>query len=897
MNLVPGSSLLHYRLAEPIGEGGMGVVWRATDTKLGRDVALKVMPGDIASSPERLERFRREARAIATLNDPHIVTIHSVEEAEGIHFLTMELVGGQPLDRIVADGGLQIARVCEIATELAEALATAHDKGIVHRDLKPANVMVTDEGHLKVLDFGLAKMSHESALSDSSEHPTEGPQLTNAGAVMGTVAYMSPEQVRGEALDERTDLFSLGVVLHEMASGQQTFTGPTTGVVFDGILNREPVPPSEVNPAVPPELDRIVLKALEKDRDIRYQTAKDLLADLKRFRRDTTSGPQPVTTNSTAVIGSVANPPSGGTWGQNRALLLGLVIVVAATIGALTLRLVSTSSPLQIVEIVQVTADHQAKGRVVTDGTRLYFTERYFGGSSVLAQVAVTGGEIGTIPVPFPDPFLVDISPDGTKLLVLAERELRGTILDARGVWIVPVVGGTPRPVGDLRASDAAWAPDGQTLAYSHGSSLLLSDPDGSNSRTLWTAEAGQSPDSRTIWMAEGDIWSPAWAPDGRRLRFTVEGSDSSSLWEIGLDGSNPHPVLADFEGSACCGRWLPDGRHFVFQGGEGRQDLWALKERTGWLSPAGDRPVRLTQGPSDYGAPMPSRDGRAIFANGTRTSGELVRCPEGSNVCAPYLGGPFATGVSFSRDAQWMAWTASDDALWRSRIDGTERLQLTYPPLVALLSQWSPDGRQIGFNGIKPGEGWKLRIVPSDGGALKDAVPGDAEPQIDMSWSPDGRSFVFGRKPLGHRDDDPVILQVLDLETGVVSPVPGSEGLFSPRWSPDGRSLAGMSRDSLRLQVYDISSQRWRTLLDAEAILGYPTWAEDGEHVLVSEGNTRVRVNIHDGRKEVVVDFGELRRLQTDWAQWVGHAPDGSVLTLRDTSLDEVFALELETP
>jgi Tol biopolymer transport system component len=558
-------------------------------------------------------------------------------------------------------------------------------------------------------------------------------------------------------------------------------------------------------------------------------------------------------------------------------------VAVLVGLGGVALRLASSTPLLRIGEVVQLTSDHQRKGRVVTDGTRLYFGEVPFGGSVVLAQVAVTGGDIGTIPVPFPAPFLVDISPDGTELLVLAERELQGTTPDPSRLWIVPIVGGTPRPVGDLRADDAAWSPDGQTLAYTVGAELLLASTDGSG--------------SRTIWNAEGNIFRPAWAPDGRRLRVSVEGPGGSSLWELGADGAEPHPLLTDFEEPACCGRWLPDGRNFVFQAGRDRQDLWMLTERAGWLSPAGDRPARLTQGPSSYVAPSPSRDGRRVFANGRRTSGELVRCPLGSNECAPYLGGLQASGVAFSPDGESIAWTAPDGTLWRSRADGTERLQLTFPPLVALLPRWSPDGQQIGFNSVLPGESLKLRLIPAEGGTSRDAVPGDAKAQLDMSWSPDGRAFVFGRNPADYRDDDPFTLQVLDVGSGEISPVPGSEGLFSPRWSPDGRRLAALSHDSLRLRVYGFSSRRWRTLVDEGTLVGYPTWADDGEHVFVIENNARVRVDVQNGRKEVVVDFKELRRLQTGFGQWVGQAPDGSVLTLRDTSLDEIFALELETP
>jgi Tol biopolymer transport system component len=252
---------------------------------------------------------------------------------------------------------------------------------------------------------------------------------------------------------------------------------------------------------------------------------------------------------------------------------------------------------------------------------------------------------------------------------------------------------------------------------------------------------------------------------------------------------------------------------------------------------------------------------------------------------------------VAFSPDGESIAWTAPDGTLWRSRADGTERLQLTFPSLVALLPRWSPDGQQIGFNSVLPGESLKLRLIPAEGGTSRDAVPGDAKAQLDMSWSPDGRAFVFGRNPADYRDDHPFTLQVLDVGSGEISPVPGSEGLFSPRWSPDGRRLAALSHDSLRLRVYGFSSRRWRTLVDEGTLVGYPTWADDGEHVFVIENNARVRVDVQNGRKEVVVDFKELRRLQTGFGQWVGQAPDGSVLTLRDTSLDEIFALELETP
>ena len=637
---------------------------------------------------------------------------------------------------------------------------------------------------------------------------------------------------------------------------------------------------------MPAELDRIILKALEKDRDVRYQTAKDLLADLKRLRRDSTSGRQAVTSTSVAALPSrtAPAPVAAGRAGRSRRVVLAAgAVAVLVGLGLVALRLASSTPPLRIGEVVQLTSDHQRKGRVVTDGARLYFTEQPYVGSTVVAQIAVNGGRSAPSRSLFQRPSSSTSRRTGRSCWSSRSASCRGPPGTPPACGSSPSSSGTPRPVGDLRADDAAWSPDGQTLAYAVGADLLLASTDGSG--------------SRTIWNAEGNVFAPAWAPDGRRLRVSVDGPGGNTLWELGADGVEPHPLLTDFEEPACCGRWLPDGRHFVFQGGRDRQDLWVLTERAGWLSPASDRPSRLTQGPSSYGAPSPSRDGRRIFANGRRASGELVRCPLGSNECAPYLGGLQAWGVAYSPDGESIAWTAPDGTLWRSRADGTERLQLTFPPQVTLVPRWSPDGRQIGFNGIAPGERMRLRLVPSEGGPLRDAVPGDTEVQLDLGWSPDGRTLVFGRNPYDYRDDDPITLQVLDVGSGEISPVPGSEGLFSPRWSPDGRRLAALSHDSLRLRVYDFSSRRWRTLVDEGTFVGYPSWADDGEHVFVSENNARVRVDVQNGRKEVVVDFKGLRRLESEWGQWVGHAPDGSVLTLRDTSLDEIFALELETP
>lgn len=341
----------------------------------------------------------------------------------------------------------------------------------------------------------------------------------------------------------------------------------------------------------------------------------------------------------------------------------------------------------------------------------------------------------------------------------------------------------------------------------------------------------------------------------------------------------------------------MPDGRHYIFTAGEDRRDLWALPEG-GWLSFASPEPVRLTSGPLSYFTPMPSRDGRTIFANGEKASGEVVRCPLAARECGPFLGGIDAEGVTHSSNGEWVAYVLPDGTLWRSRVDGTEKLQLTFPPLHTALPRWSPDGQQIAFFTV-PTRTSRALVVPFGGGPTREAAPGDEAPQTDSSWSPDGRRIAVGRPTGNGWPGEPggMTLEILDLESGQRTEVPGSKGTFSPRWSPDGRYLAAVSHDSLRLLLYEFSSQRWRTLLDEGTGVGYPSWSREGSRLFVTEGNARVSLRVPDGRKELVFSFEGLQRLNRGLGAWTDHGPDDALLTLRDTSIDEVFALKLETP
>jgi Tol biopolymer transport system component len=687
---------------------------------------------------------------------------------------------------------------------------------------------------------------------------------------------MSPEQARAKELDARSDLFSFGAVLYEMATGRQPFTGESTATIFDAILNRPAVPPSRFNPGVPAELDRIVGKALEKDRNLRYQSGAEIRADLQRLKRDTASGTTAASISaSTAAIqaGSAKMMRSASRW-KKWAIVAGICAAVVI-VGIAWLQTRSTPPP-QVSGYVPITHDGNPKGLVGTDGARLFLGEVAAVGA-VFGQVSTSGGEVAQVSVPAPTMILLSVSPDGANLMAADEvgmTALRGPL------WSIPVLGGAARRLGEAAGQAATWSPDGQVMAYGDGHDLFIAKSDGSDPRKLFSA-----PDRP---------YDPTWSPDGSVIRFTVGGilGGVGSIWQISANGTDPHPLLPGWltPQDQCCGQWMADGRYFVFQS---RGNIWALEESSGLFGKTNRTPVQLTAGPLTFSTPVPSRDGKKLFVVGNMRRGELNRFDAKSSEFVPFLSGISADSLRFSRDGQWLAYvTFPDSILWKSKVDGTQRVQLTYPPLVPLRPDWSPDGKQIVFYAFSPGAKTKMYLASVDGGTPHTVLPESTE-EWDATYSSDGSKILFGEGPTESNST----IKILNLGTREVSTVPDSNGLFSPRWSPDQRYLVAMPHDSSKLVFFDFTTQKWEDL--PQISCGLPNWSKNSDYVYSLHGENQpsvMRVHIRDKKVERVADLKNLRHTGY-WGTWLGLAPDDSPLLLRDTGSQDVYALDWHTP
>ncbi len=813
-----GQTISHYRIVEKLGGGGMGVVYKAEDIKLSRFVALKFLPDDVAKDPQALSRFQREAKAASALNHPNICTIYEIDDQHGQAFIAMELLEGQTLRQMIAGKPLPTDKVLDLGTQIADALDAAHARGIIHRDIKSANIFVTARGQAKVLDFGLAKFSTPRGGHTMTAPTVESEQhLTSPGTAMGTVAYMSPEQVRGEELDSRTDLFSFGAVLYEMCTGTLPFRGDTSALIFHAILERAPTAPVRLNPDVPAELERILNKALEKDRDVRYQSAADLRADLKRLKRETESS-------------RVAAVPAPSTNKLGRRLLwAGLALLALIAIGwTFRDRLVPQPEPFKQVEMTQITRSGRVETAALSpDGKYVVYSKSETGSSKdgwTLRSVwvkQVGGGEVQIVAPAAAKYYGFTFSPDGNNIYVLRTEPGDPNL----GIlYKLPALGGTLRRVAMHVDCPVTLSPDGRQLAFERDSDerrnsvLIVANEDGTGEREV---SERKDPDG---------FERVAWSPQGRSIAAVVRQSDSPGaiyrkLIEIPLDGGPERPLSSERWSGTFGLVWPAKGQGLLvaeqYQPG-GPVEIAYVSHDTGEVR-------KVTNGTNDYFQDITvSSDSKTLAAVQTSDSEDIwvghssdpnsfrtittggqsayaTWTPDKRIVFANYAGGnsiwamqadgngamqltpASESNVSYFRVSPngryvvFTSWKTGTPHLWRMDIDGTNLRQLTNGQYDHNTPDFSPDGAWVVYTKIGAEKGiWK---VPIDGGDPVRLIEGNAGIPV---VSPDGQTIAYLDSPEGHTPR----VTVMPFAGGPAIKTFDIPKTYTLRWTPDSREI-----------------------------------------------------------------------------------------------------------
>ncbi len=816
-------TLGHYRILRPLGKGGMGEVYAAQDTRLGRSVALKVLPQALAADPTRRERFEREARTVAALNHPHIVTIHSVEEAEGVPFLTMELIEGRRLSELIPIQGMALERFLQLSVPLADAVSAAHKRGIVHRDLKPANVMVTEEGQLKVLDFGLAKLKEAAHSGEELNSDLATWEQTGEGRIVGTAAYMSPEQAEGKPVDARSDVFSLGIVIYEMTTGRRPFQGDSSAGTLSAILKDTPVPVSELRPELPTEVGRIIRRCLEKDPARRMQTALDLRNELEDLKKDSDSG------QAVRSAPSMAQPTIRR---RKRVLTIASLAGILLVGGVAYLQWLRRDPVPVLSNPVQVTRAVGAEEYPTwsPEGGRLAYHLNTKGDETSydIWVAQVNGGQAVNLTADHPgtDQY-PGWSPDGSQIAFWSDRQ-------GGGHFVMSALGGPARKVaGGPPPSDSwwwwwatrpQWSPNGQELAsvvYEQEAVFL-------QIVSLASGTSRQLP----LPGAERGPLDQSWSPDGRYFAYLGAPLAQRSELRVLRVGDQKTFVVTGAGPTVSSPSWSSDGRYLYFVSDRGgSMDLWRQRMRD--ARPDGDS-KRVTTGIGMTSAVF-SRDGKRLAYSRGRTVGNVWRVPILKERPATWADAQQITfeealvrTLAVSRDGRHLL-VSSDRAgnpdLWMLPVEGGEMQQVTTHPTGDEHPAWSPDGAQIAFNAYRSGN-WQVWVQPVSGGPARQLTKGEGENGMP-AWSPDGQSILFASRRGGNEDIWSV--PATGGEARQLTTHPKDDRMA--RWSPDGKWLVFYSTRSGYEGLWRAGGDGGAPELLVE-LGGAPNWSSDGKWI-----------------------------------------------------------------